>query len=481
MVREPDIDGSTDGQDGATGRRTFLAGAGTLAAGVVAGGTAAGADGPATTATVTFDGIEHRLLGDATAEVLDGSLVVSGFGDSGDDGVAALLGQAVGWRADIDGTVGQLPEGGALSSTAVGNVEGEPGLVATSVTTTREGDALAVDWDYPIANDNLAVEVHDGASLVVREPVNNTDSITIHPPDAYDHNYFESTDDDEPLLATLSPTGPPDPACVTEYSSSDGSEFQVQIGGSEYAGTRVGVLEDPSEETYDIWYTSEYRLTGAGIDELVVDAEGLTRGVMFDHLANRRVGDATLTRTADSLDVADTDDADGVRVEVGSVTSVAVSFDGVSLTNTGERLDDEVVGVVDGTAGTTVATAGLDNVGMALEVLAAFDALGTDTVTVTVLEGGSVSGSVVTSDGSVAMVGGEPGVVETAATRGDPPGVGFRFEQSTMVMAGGEVFQGDEVRVAANDPAASVDALQDLVLTGTGLDGVGILDEQPVV
>lgn len=479
MTQRPTIDESTDVQDDGTDRRSFLAGTGALAAGVVTGGTSAAADDRVGTRAVRFDGVEHRLLDEATAEVQDGSLVVSGFGDSGGDGIAAMLGQATEWLGDGE-TRAEMPVGSTLTATTVGTVDGESGQVATRIDLTREGEAdFVVEWDYPVAEGSLAVEVLDGSEVVHFEEVENGGQVAVQPPQPAPPDFFTYTTDGE--LAALA-GGVAPASCTNEFAYPDG-EVTVDVDGTEHTGTRFRVLEDTREQTAEAWYVSEYRLTGTGIDRLVVDGETVDPGVMFADLANNPVGDATLTRHPDALEVANVASGDGFYADLGSVEGAGFAFDGVQTDTPGAAISVQALATVDVCGKKTFGVAELRDEGGDRTLSGGFpDELETDAVRVDVREDGSLVGREVVAEGDLGVFGESPTVRQVGVLPTTPTGYGFLFDDSVEVQLGsGTQLAGNEIRVAPSDPELEVLAVHALGVDGDELEGIVVRDEVPMV
>jgi hypothetical protein len=96
---------------------------------------------------INIFGFNHIPLGDATLAVVDGTLVVSNIGTSGNDGVQILLPEnIVNFRPEIEFPADQDM---SLALTSKGIVDGEPGQVATvtSFDLTNGGKNIVMTFD----------------------------------------------------------------------------------------------------------------------------------------------------------------------------------------------------------------------------------------------------------------------------------------------------------------------------------------------
>lgn len=484
MAPEHDTDDSADAgaQDGSTGprRRSVLAGAGALAAGGVLGGAANGFDVPlGSSAAVSFGGNEHTLLGDATAERQNGSLVVRGFGDSGEDGIVTHLEQATEWAANVGATVPEMPVGATLTAQCVGNLEGETGQVTTTLRATRREEGVELAWDYPVANGNVAVEVLDEDGTVHVQQVDPDQTLRVAPDQHFVHIWFLAYVHDGAIATDLDGVAPA--ACTYEISDPGGGELQVDLGGEVHTGTSLRVMEDPREDTHTVWYTSDHRLTGTDLDALVIDSEPVERGVMFRELANNPVGDAVLTHHGEALEVGGVFDADGIYVELGSIDGVAVDLDPVPTDLADTELREEAWATVDGCAHKSLGHGGVRNRDGTLELFGDFGPLGTDAVDVRVFGGGSLVGTDIVADGVLGTLEGRPNVVRTGVVPGGAPGYAVSFDGGFgLTLSSGTTLEGDQIRLFPAEATKAVGGVEAYGLTGRGLDGFVVRDEQPI-
>lgn len=484
MAPEHDTDDSDDAgaQDGQRGprRRSVLAGAGALAAGGVIGGAANGFDVPlGTTAAVSFGGNEHTLLGDATAERQNGSLVVRGFGSTGEDGIATHLGQATEWATNMGATVPEMPVGATLTATAIGNVEGEPDQVATRLHMTSVEEGVQVEWDYPVANGNVAVELLDESGTVTFQEVEPTQSVLVISDRHFVHIWFLAYVSSGAIAREMNGIAPA--TCTYEMLDPDGAELEVEIGGQRFTGTNLRVMENTLHDTDTVLYTSEHRLTGTDLDALVMDEEPVEAGVMFDDLANNPVGDAVLTHHGDALEVGGVFDRDGIYVELGSIDGVAVDLDPVPTDLADTELREEAWATVDGCAHKSLGHGGIRNTGGTLELFGDFGPLGTDGVDVRVFESGRLVGSDVVADGVLGTIEGRPNVVRTGVVPGGAPGYAVGFDGGFgLTLSSGTTLEGDQIRLFPAEATKTVGGVEAYGLTGRGFDRLVVRDEQPI-
>lgn len=425
---------------------------------------------------------EHEALGDATIEMGEGVIEVTGVESEG-DGIATLLGQTVEWASDTGTTISNMAEGATLRATAIGNVAGEPDQMATTVTITREGERNVVDWDYPIANGNVAVEVLDEDDTVHFEEVGTDADLSFAPGgEVMDtHIWFLGYVDEggfiQDQLNGIAPA-----SCTYEFSDPSGGQLAVVLNGSQYTGTRLRVMEIPGEETADVWYTSEHRLTGSGVGTIRMNTETADPGVMFDGLSNEPVGDASLERRQGSVVLSGLEDRDGVLVELGEVVGVDTVLEATAPGEDAELLARGRGVVEDEDEGEVFGTAGVVGAGETMDLVADFEALGSDLVDVEVLSGDDLVDSVTVEGGTYGSVGVDVPVVASGIAPMNSPGLYQKFGDAVPITLGGNTeLQGDEVCVSASEPDTQVAAVSEFEVLGSGLEGVAITGEQPRV
>lgn len=468
-------------------RRAVLAGAGALAGAGVVGHLARG---PATTAaaeTVTFDGIEHRALGDASLSTESGSLVASNIDDEGDDGVAAQTVQSTTWQANVDRTTEAMGAGSSLEVQAHVNEEGESGVVGGTTTATMVDDTTAeVTASYSTSSDSgdVTVEAYQDETVVN----------TYQPADPNDYDaemvlvdwwdiiflirYLSRLSVASGPVTTSDSNDSVTIACVFEYRTG-GQLSPVRMGGDTVEANRLRFVETVPDSYDDVWYGTEMQLRGAGMDRITIDSEDVQPGLVFDGHPNRPVGDASLSRTTDVATVSGFDDAgdDGVEIVAGSATSVAANLDAVALDG-GASMEAAARGTVDGTDDQSLGTATVRDDGGTPTLSADFGTLGTDTVAVEVYDGTDLVGSDVVAAGDVATLSGDPRLAMAAAVAGSPTGYSKTFDRTTTVrLSSGAAFDGNRVRLLADGPDATVADAETLSLLAAGLDAVDVTAE----
>lgn len=468
----------TDG----TRRRSVLAGVGALAVGGVAAGaarqTTRGSGGTRGTEAATFDGLDHRAIGDASLSTESGALVAS-LGSDG-SGFATDTERAVTWRAGLSQTVSDMPVGSSITVEAVGTVEGEPDQVAGSTTLTRNESSYSFtgSYDSTVAPDDITVEVMDGDTPQLARPLNN-DRITMDERDFwwddFEYHFWQFLVSGN---AVQNNDGRAVERCWASVRNTNGETVPVTVGDDTTSGHEVRLNETASDDGGTVWYTTEMRVTASGLDELVLDDEPTTPGAAFSELPHRLDGETTVQRTPDTLQVGNVDAGDGFEVYLGSVDGFAATFDGVSLDGSGASFVSEGTGTVDETGDRSLGTATLSNAGSGLELAADFAPLGTESVRVEVLRGGTVVGSAVVPAGTVAAVAGGPQVVGSGVLPATPPGYVLAFDREVEVATGdGEPLFGDQVRLFPDRPTAVVDALEAFDVGGSEIGDVVVVDE----
>jgi hypothetical protein len=111
-------------------------------------------------------GLPHSALGQAELhEDAQGHLVISNLGASGADGFAVPIGAGSGWTAswlDLD-EQGPLPQGTALSATAVGVAGGTAGKTLGTVRLEQVAGAVQISADFqPVGAATYTLEIRDG-------------------------------------------------------------------------------------------------------------------------------------------------------------------------------------------------------------------------------------------------------------------------------------------------------------------------------
>lgn len=486
----------TDDTAVALSRRAALASSAAVALGGLAGctddlvtpdgeGTADPGGGTATPTESGVGDIEHRALGDATIEMEDGSLVVRGVESEG-DGVATLLGQAVEWASNTGTTISDMEDGATLRATAIGTVEGEADQMATTITMTQDGERTLLDWDYPVANGRVAVEVLGEDESVHYEEVGEEADLSFSPPggEVMDtHIWFLGYVDEGGFLQERM-DGVAPASCTYEFSNLSGDGLAVSLNGEEYTGTRLRVMEVAVEETADVWFTSEHRLTGSGVGSITMNTETVDPGVMFDWFSHEPIGDAAVERAPESVRVGGLEERDGVRIELGAVAGAAVPVDSLDVPDGTEflvrgTLPAEDRGVGDKEPFGRLATRGANG---DLELVADFEPLDTGSVRVEVARDGEAVESTTVEAGTLGTVGADVPVVETGISRGETPGLYHRFgDVAPVTLAADLEVEGDEVRAFASEPGGTVPAVASAELLGTGLEGIAITGVDPLI
>ncbi len=502
MTRDTDTT-ETDGperdrRDGTRGphRRAVLAGAGALAGAGVVGQLTRGFGVTEAAESVEFDGIEHRALGDAELSTESGALVASGIDEEGDDGVAAQTVQSTRWGADIGPTTSEMGAGSSLELQARVNEDGEEGVVGGTTSATMEDDATAAVTGSYISSQaagDVQVEAYRDQTLVA----------TYEPPDPQRYVIRLTWEEYRELLfelwfystATIEPSNPPTVACAFEYATA-GTVDEVGMPDGPVEANRVRIVETVENAYDDTWYGTEMQLRGSGMDEIVVAGETAQPGLLFDGHPNHPLGAASLSRTHEAVTVDVGDGGDGVEIVTGSATSVAANLDPVGFGG-GASLETVGRGTVEGTFDQFGSAGVRDEDGTSV-LSADFGPLGTDSVVVEVYDGLDLVGSGVVPAGTVASLSGDPRLAMAGALAGSPTGYTLTFDRTTTVQLGsgdggtqtpvladsgtgqlssGATFDGNRVRLLADDPAATVADVRTLSLLGAGLGGFDITAE----
>ena len=178
---------------------------------------------------------------------------------------------------------------------------------------------------------------------------------------------------------------------------------------------------------------------------------------------------------------------DGVSIDLGEVDGVRVGLEPIDLNTPGNGFFARATGVVNGRAGRPLGTAGCQNNGGRIQALADFSALGTSTVLVEVYAGGTLVGRGITRGGRVVadVTPGPDGAPQIIGCGKLPPVPWPCFiidldRLGTINLAGTTLggtqvpLVGDQVRLLANNPDATVDAVSEFDMTGANLPSIVI-------
>ncbi|MCX6880062.1 MAG: autotransporter-associated beta strand repeat-containing protein [Verrucomicrobia bacterium] len=126
----------------------------------------------AATSSVTYAGLAHTALGNATLCVESSKLVVANLGSSGNDGVeVAMPANAVGWEAQLDPIDEDAQDDSFLRMQILGTAGPVTnGLLGTAIMTKAGTDDYVASADFsPLGAGSVTVEVYSGNNLVAQK------------------------------------------------------------------------------------------------------------------------------------------------------------------------------------------------------------------------------------------------------------------------------------------------------------------------
>lgn len=451
------------------GRRPVL---GALAAGGAAGlagcsslvnsvpiGDAAAAD------EVLYDGLRHAAIGDASLAVEDEELVVSTGEEGGVRSVFGTVGAASIGFAPFD--LGE--EGRRFEFSGAGTVGGESGRPIGTAALRGTGDTIEAGADYSeVGSEAVRVQVLDGQEVVADTVVEGGGVVAEIEPGPRGlprlHHCYKDITPDFPL-----PCWRPiwDRDCVV-----------TAIDGTEGRGNRLRLLAADGEELVENLQAFDLVAGGASGFRLRDVSVGL-----FGNL-HSGIGEAVLeTQYPESrLGVGNVETgAEGVSVNFGGVSAASVSFDPVDLGERGRRFDVAGTGTVDGEAGQSIGQISLGGTGDAIEAVADYSDVGSETVRVQVVRSGEVVGETVVPGGDIVATV-EPGPEGLPRLDGcdkdirpDPPFppipcyVPVCDRIGRVVASDGTELAGDRIRLLADEPERSLESIDTFDLTAAGV------------
>ncbi|MCH7663293.1 MAG: hypothetical protein IH859_05410 [Chloroflexi bacterium] len=217
-------------------------------------------------------GLKHTPLGAATLKTVNGSLVVSNIGSSGEDGVSIDVGAAIFWEADM--LIGFSIDA-ATTLTAVGGPEGDPSLpVSSMVMAIREEEIehfleISATFESP----TYRMEIFLGDELVFRSDNIQSGGVALSLPplpdfpDPFDPCRFWPPDCwYRPTFTILAATG----ECVWGVTSPSPVEWTT-IDGSVFLGDSFRLIEnvEPAQSDENMRFT-EIRVEAANISQITI-------------------------------------------------------------------------------------------------------------------------------------------------------------------------------------------------------------------
>jgi hypothetical protein len=412
-------------------------------------------------------GLLHESLGNAQVEFTPpdpsaprGRLTVSNIGSSGQDGVSIDLGEAPG-----PSTAALFFEGATLNETptttyefrSIGQVAGVPDQVIGTFTAVNEPGHVFMTADFtPIGVQSYRVKIYNGSELVYA-----TDSIPASPRLSISFTFEIDIDLDLGCLLNGCPPDNWDPTWPVA------GPIDLGDGSGPHIGDRVLVQgEDPATPP-DHVSRLEVLATDAGpfsfIDE-ALSAKGFP--------LNRTLGQAHMQANADGLVISNIGSSgqDGVSIELGEAERAGARWTPQPLASTpdGAYYEVSAVGSFGDQPDTELGSTRATKIGPEYEVTADYSALGSDTQLL----------QIYFDDLLIVSVPGQSGLLARLMT---PPSGCDKNPPSTMwppwpprppcfiwqlpdpgliEIPGVGVFDGNQLRVLAENATAPIDYLQ---------------------
>ncbi|MCH8149259.1 MAG: hypothetical protein IH987_14960 [Planctomycetes bacterium] len=438
-------------------------------------------------------GLRHTAAGQANLSIdPNGNLVVSNIGSSGEDGVSIDLGEADGWGGSF---LHDVPHqvGARMDWSLFGTVDGTPQqLVAKGHTESVVGDEIHAFVDFSAGTTDYLVEVIKGGQVVLSAPVPQGNAVyKLLPP-------IELLRIEPVTWLKPDPNGP-DWTCHIFWAPVDfEGTCLVEVDGT--------VIQDAEEITITplgltatIGAFSRVALTGTNQPEFTLVDENLS---LFG-FAHRSLGEAHMLggQTGQALTISNIGSSgeDGVSIDLGESeygTAFHVSLDPVGLSTPGTAFDVAATGTFSGIPDTFLGIAGFANTGGAVQASANLSAIGSSNIRIEVFNGGNFVGSAVVPGGGV--VGelidagfGAPQITGCGKLPPDPPCYIFEFDRpgnftplggtAADASNGGGSFEGDEIRLLADNATGAIDSLSGFDITGTNLGSLTITDEDAII
>ncbi len=240
---------------------------------------------------VLHNGLSHGALGGATLElqgIPEDALRVGNINESGHDGVAIDVGEAIRWSGEL-AEVDLSLNGEGLTSTAFGQLNGVPDQLLASIRFRQEGGARIFDAEFPVNNGGpLVLRVFDeSGNLMAELPDFETQQASVDDGDGEDD---ETGDDGNHTFTTAVVDG--HSVCTWHVDFDDIEPTLITVGGTTYMGASMSVEtvppNGPPPDAPIVAFASQIRISavapGGGafmlLDESVIaladtDADGV--------------------------------------------------------------------------------------------------------------------------------------------------------------------------------------------------------------
>jgi hypothetical protein len=432
-----------------------------------------GSTGLQAESSVWFDGVNYAPAGDATLSKADGTLVVEGVDEQGDDGATLRAGSAQDAGSGFWLTPKETPAGAYKEVRQRGVVDGTSGRNVGRLRVERlsEGDKYALQPDFSgIGAETYTLQVFDDGSLVAEEAgleghteiagASNGSNGTTYgsAPISIEFGWDIDGDGDDDIIITI--------------------EFNFSItssGGNEYEGDSVRFIADNPRSTADS--IEEVDLLASGISSFEIGDAAIEA---FDR-AHMQVGNARLRAGSGGSEfyVGNVESDDGVRANLVDASAFKFQLDPIALDTAGDSVTSHAIGTYGGVSGSSLGRATVSSDGSELTVTTDYSALGSENVRLVVYDTGEKVGETVVPDGEVARIPFIPPFGGCGKGVVDFPCYYKRWDDDPfpIVASDGSEYRGNEMELLADDADESVSGLTALEMRGSGIGSATILDE----
>jgi hypothetical protein len=426
-----------------------------------------GVFGEPTNGPLAAFGLTNVPLGQSTLEVVDdGVLFVH---DAGDGGVSVLLGEADS-GVFLYPLTGYVYEGDWMTATAYGRFGGSNQVVSRVAGTHSGNSSGTVTVDFT-AQGATRLSAFIGStflgqitnSIAYIEVLGNGQGCRANP-------WWRLPDGSFGAMVELAT-----PATVMSIALAPDRPVEVE------GGTSIFIRPDDPTNTVD--YISRVDVTSGGFSSFcITDA----RVGMFHH-GHKALGRATLSPTANTLVVGNlggtivSNVQDGVLVELPSVSSFDLDLFPLELPGTNASVSINGFGTSGLQQFSALGTAVIDNPDGSLRIGVEMG-IAPQTTDVQVRSNGVLVGTASMPSSERVNLSGTPRLTGCAIfgkTLEMRPGFAVRVDRPTAFTAGGQTFEGDEVRLLAPEPVV-FETLESFVIFTKDLASLTISGERSV-
>ena len=426
------------------------------------------------------DGMFYSSEGGASLALdPNGNLVVSGLGNTGQDGFVVQLAGALGWRGDVAPAL--IPDNSSLEVTAIGELGGQANQLVARGRLAASNGAMTLRAHFAWSGGaELGLEVRDAAGRLLdtrRVPDDGVIDLTPYVPDcceiigAYVCRYEQHADSTWVRICWLDCT----PFCP-ETSSMETVERVICLA--------------PIEQPAFVIPLDYARYASVGYEGFVLSTTAM-RVHGNDHSG---LGQALLQVNQGTLAVGNIGSSgqDGVSLDLeGNLANAGRNVAGFDATlapmilDPGAEITARAYGDVGGNHGVLLGTASVRNVNGVREFLADFSSVGAGLVRLESYQNGALLGGIEMPGGGVVgtLLDDPNGQTQVpircwGSPSGIDPGLLITFpEPVTFSPVNGQPLTGDEFRLLAVGAPGAVDRLSRFEIVAGGMGSFGIMTE----